>query len=73
MTTNDFLQTGLFLLVLLLLVKPVGSYMTLVFAEAPNRITRFGGRAERADLAGDGQPAPDQLDDLAVAGVDLAA
>jgi potassium-transporting ATPase potassium-binding subunit len=47
MTTNDFLQTGLFLLVLLLLVKPVGSYMTLVFAEAPNRITRFGGRAER--------------------------
>ncbi|MET4570560.1 potassium-transporting ATPase subunit KdpA [Rhodanobacter soli] len=47
MTTNDFLQTGLFLLVLLLLVKPVGSYMTLVFAEAPNRITRFGGHAER--------------------------
>lgn len=47
MTTNDFLQTGLFLLVLLLLVKPVGSYMALVFAEAPNRITRFGGRAER--------------------------
>jgi potassium-transporting ATPase potassium-binding subunit len=46
-TTNDFLQTGLFLLVLLLLVKPVGSYMALVFAEAPNRITRFGGRAER--------------------------
>jgi potassium-transporting ATPase potassium-binding subunit len=47
MTTNDFLQTGLFLLVLLLLVKPVGSYMALVFAEAPNRITRFGGRVER--------------------------
>jgi potassium-transporting ATPase potassium-binding subunit len=46
-TTNDFLQTGLFLLVLLLLVKPVGSYMALVFADAPNRITRFGGRAER--------------------------
>ncbi|KRE84680.1 ATPase [Rhodanobacter sp. Soil772] len=47
MTTNDFLQTGLFLLVLLLLVKPVGSYMALVFADAPNRITRFGGRMER--------------------------
>jgi K+-transporting ATPase ATPase A chain len=47
MTTNDFLQTGLFLLVLLLLVKPVGSYMALVFADAPNRITRFGGRVER--------------------------
>ncbi len=47
MTTNDFLQIGLFLLVLLLLVKPVGSYMALVFAEAPNRITRFGARVER--------------------------
>lgn len=47
MTTNDFLQIGLFLIVLLLLVKPVGSYMALVFAEAPNRITRFGARVER--------------------------
>lgn len=47
MTANDFLQTGLFLLVLLLLVKPVGSYMALVFADAPNRVTRFGGRVER--------------------------
>jgi K+-transporting ATPase ATPase A chain len=47
MTTNDFLQIGLFLAVLLLLVKPVGSYMALVFAEAPNRITHFGGRVER--------------------------
>jgi K+-transporting ATPase ATPase A chain len=47
MTTNDFLQIGLFLAVLLLLVKPVGSYLALVFADAPNRITRFGGRVER--------------------------
>ncbi len=47
MTTNDFLQIGLFLAVLLVLVKPVGSYMALVFADAPNRITRFGGRVER--------------------------
>ncbi|WP_426702176.1 potassium-transporting ATPase subunit KdpA [Rhodanobacter sp. Col0626] len=47
MTTNDFLQVGLFLAVLLLLVKPVGSYMALVFADAPNRVTRFGGRVER--------------------------
>ena len=47
MTTNDFLQIGLFLIVLLLLVRPVGSYMALVFADAPNRITRFGGRMER--------------------------
>jgi K+-transporting ATPase ATPase A chain len=47
MTTNDYLQIGLFLVVLLLLVKPVGSYMALVFSEAPNRVTRFGGRVER--------------------------
>jgi K+-transporting ATPase ATPase A chain len=47
MTTNDFLQIGLFLVVLLLLVKPVGSYMALVFADAPNGVTRFGGRVER--------------------------
>ena len=47
MTTNDFLQIGLFLAVLLLLVKPVGSYLALVFADAPNRITRFGARVER--------------------------
>ena len=47
MTTNDYLQIGLFLVVLLLLVKPVGSYMALVFADAPNRVTRFGARVER--------------------------
>ncbi|MFC5436922.1 potassium-transporting ATPase subunit KdpA [Rhodanobacter umsongensis] len=47
MTTNDFLQIGLFLLVLLLLVKPVGDYMALVFADAPNRITRWGCPVER--------------------------
>ncbi|MEP6898053.1 MAG: potassium-transporting ATPase subunit KdpA, partial [Rhodanobacter sp.] len=47
MTSNDYFQIGLFLIVLLLLVKPVGSYMALVFADAPNRVTRFGGRVER--------------------------
>ncbi|MGY3040170.1 K+-transporting ATPase ATPase A chain [Rhodanobacter sp. TND4EL1] len=47
MTTNDLVQIGLFLAVLLLLVKPVGSYMALVFADAPNGVTRFGGRVER--------------------------
>ena len=47
MTTNDFLQVGLFLLVLLLLVKPVGSYLARVFAETPNRITRLGSPVER--------------------------
>ena len=47
MTTNDFLQVGLYLVVLLLLVKPVGSYMALVFADTPNRVTRFGSGVER--------------------------
>lgn len=47
MTTNDYLQIGLFLAVLLLLVRPVGSYMALVFAEESNRVTQFGGRVER--------------------------
>ena len=46
MTANDFFQIGLFLAVLLALVKPVGHYMTLVFADEPNRVTRFGARAE---------------------------
>ena len=45
MTTNEGLQIGFFLLVLLLLIKPVGSYMAYVFSDAPNRITRFGGGA----------------------------
>ncbi|MET0504568.1 MAG: potassium-transporting ATPase subunit KdpA, partial [Luteibacter sp.] len=47
MTANDFLQIGLFLVVLLALVKPVGQYMAMVFADEPNRVTRFGGRVER--------------------------
>ena len=47
MTTNDFIQIGFFLVVLLLLVKPVGSYMANVFSETPNRVTRFGGGTER--------------------------
>jgi K+-transporting ATPase ATPase A chain len=47
MSTNDYFQIGLFLVVLLLLVKPVGSYMAMVFSDVPNGITRFGGRAER--------------------------
>jgi potassium-transporting ATPase potassium-binding subunit len=47
MTTNDFLQIGLYLAVLLVLVKPVGAYMALVFAEAPNGVTRVGAPVER--------------------------
>jgi potassium-transporting ATPase potassium-binding subunit len=47
MTANDFIQIGIFLVVLLLLIKPMGSYMTHVFADQPNRITRVGGGVER--------------------------
>jgi K+-transporting ATPase ATPase A chain len=47
MTTYDFFQVVLYLAVLLVLVKPVGSYMALAFADTPNRVTRFGGGVER--------------------------
>ena len=47
MTANDFLQIGLFLAVLLALVKPAGQYMALVFADEPNRVTRAGAGTER--------------------------
>ena len=48
MTVNDYLQLGLYLAVLLLLVKPLGAYMALVFADTPNRVTRIGAPVERA-------------------------
>ncbi|AND68139.1 ATPase [Dyella thiooxydans] len=48
MTANDWLQMGLFLGLLLLLAMPLGSYMARVFADTPNRVTRFGGGVERA-------------------------
>jgi K+-transporting ATPase ATPase A chain len=46
MTTNDFLQVAIYLVVLLLLVKPVGSYMALVFAETSNGVLRAGRHVE---------------------------
>ena len=48
MTANDYLQMGLVLGLLLLLAMPLGSYMARVFADTPNRVTRFGGGIERA-------------------------
>jgi len=48
MTTNDYFQLGLYLVVLLVLVKPLGSYMALVFADTPNRVTRLGAWLERS-------------------------
>ena len=47
MTANDYLQIGLYLVVLLLLIKPVGSYMALVFAESSNGVLRAGARVEK--------------------------
>ena len=47
MTANDFIQIGIYLVVLLLLIKPMGSYMTHVYADQPNRVTRLGGGVER--------------------------
>ena len=47
MTTNDILQIAIYLVVLLLLVKPVGQYMALVFADTPNRVNRLGAGVER--------------------------
>ncbi|WP_201315594.1 potassium-transporting ATPase subunit KdpA [Dyella sp. EPa41] len=46
MTTNDFLQIAIYLVALLLLVKPAGSYMALVFAETPNGVLRAGRHIE---------------------------
>ncbi|MEX1828437.1 potassium-transporting ATPase subunit KdpA [Luteibacter sp. CQ10] len=47
MSTNDWIQIAVYFVVLLALVKPVGSYMALVFDDSPNRVTRFGARVER--------------------------
>jgi potassium-transporting ATPase potassium-binding subunit len=47
MTTNDYLQMGLYLAVLVLLVKPLGGYIAAVFSDTPNRVTRIGAGSER--------------------------
>jgi K+-transporting ATPase ATPase A chain len=47
MTANDYLQLVVFVAALLLLVRPLGAYMALVFADQPNRVTRIGAPVER--------------------------
>jgi K+-transporting ATPase ATPase A chain len=47
MTTNDLIQISLYLVLTLLAVKPLGTYMAAVFADAPNRVLRIGGPVER--------------------------
>jgi len=48
MTSNDYLQLALYLMVLIALVKPLGAYMAYAFSDAPNRVTRLGAPVERA-------------------------
>ncbi|GAB2580817.1 potassium-transporting ATPase subunit KdpA [Dyella jejuensis] len=48
MTANDVIQIGIYLVVLLLLVKPMGCYMARVYADRPNRVTRLGHGLEHA-------------------------
>jgi K+-transporting ATPase ATPase A chain len=48
MTANDLIQVLVYLAALLALVEPVGRYMAKVFADTPNRVTRFGASAEHA-------------------------
>ena len=61
MTTNDILQVAIYLIVLLLLVKPVGQYMALVFADTPNRVNRLGASVERLLYRASGIRAEDDM------------
>ena len=47
MTTSDYLQMGLYLAVLVLLVKPLGGYIAAVFSDTSSRVTRIGAGSER--------------------------
>src|SRR5690349_19575388 len=47
MTLNDYLQIGFYVVLTLLLVKPVGLYMAAVFSDEPTRIHRVGAPLER--------------------------
>ena len=46
MTANSWIQLGLYLAVLIALVKPLGAYMALAFSDQSNRVTKFGGGIE---------------------------
>jgi K+-transporting ATPase ATPase A chain len=47
MNANAWMQIGIYLAALLLLVKPLGAWMALAFADMPNRINRIGAPMER--------------------------
>ncbi|MDE1897660.1 MAG: potassium-transporting ATPase subunit KdpA [Xanthomonadaceae bacterium] len=62
MTPNDWLQLALYLALLLALVKPLGAWMALAFAEQPNALTRLGGPLERALYRLGGVRADEEMD-----------
>ena len=62
MTANDLIQVFVYLVVLLALVEPVGRYMARVFADAPNRVTRFGAPVERGLYSVCGVRADEEMD-----------
>jgi K+-transporting ATPase ATPase A chain len=47
MTIDALVQIGLYLVLTLLAVKPLGAYMAAVFSETPNRVLRIGAPIER--------------------------
>jgi len=61
MNVNGWLQLALYLAVLLLLIKPLGSYMARVYSETPNRVTRFGAPVERLLYRASGVSATEEM------------
>ncbi|MDR3445038.1 MULTISPECIES: potassium-transporting ATPase subunit KdpA [Dyella] len=61
MTTFDIFQVVLFVGVLLVLIKPVGAYMALAFADTSNGVNRVGGKVEHLLYRLSGVSADDQM------------
>lgn len=61
MTSFDFFQVVIYLAVLLVLIKPVGSYMALAFADTANGVNRIGGKLEHVLYRLAGVRADDQM------------
>lgn len=47
MSANEYLQLGIYFAVLLALVKPLGTWMAMVFSDTPHRALRIGAPFER--------------------------
>ena len=54
MSTNGWLQLGLYVVVLLLLAKPLGAYMAAVYEGRATFVQRIGGPLERLIYRGAG-------------------